>query len=265
MLPKCSIVCSTYGRWWLLEEMVACVLWQDYAGELELVVVNDAPCTLRLSDGATLPPRRTVQFVNLDTPAPCNPWKRDLGTSVATGEWCTYYDDDDIMLPHRFTQQVETVQRTGADWLAAHVAAVWQDRAFLELTANFFFCGHLWRRSMMPAIDPATPKWDDVSASERLQESGARVHKIDQRNAAPQDIVHVYRWGNGDCHHSGIPGDTSARDKERYFQAACRAHPRWKTGLVDIVPRMRYPYCELWRSFLAKNWAGFAAKHQGNA
>lgn len=259
-LPKVSAVCSTYGRWWLLEEMVASFLAQDYGGPLELVVVNDAPCRLSLAPGVQLPHNRAVEFVNLPDAAPSNPWKRDLGVSMATGEWCTYYDDDDVLLPHRFRRQVAALEESGADWLATHVAAVWVQRAYVEIAENFFFCSHLWRRAMLASGPVRNDEWDDVSAADRLRRAGAVQKAVRGTDCRPEDVVHVYRWGGGEAHHSGVPGGAPAISKERDFKLACRRHPRWRTGPVALTPRLHARYPELWASYMVSEWDGFKAE-----
>lgn len=260
-MPKVSVIVSTYGRWWLLEEMLQSYLKQDYPGHLEMIVVNDAP--VELIAPPWLPSNRSVEIVNLPEPAPSNPYKRMLGLAHATGKWATYYDDDDLMLPHRFTRQVECVENLGADYLACHVAGVWQDGRFIEITDNFFFCSHLWLRDRMPLDMAERPQhWDDVAAARTLLANGAAEFRIDRANANPDDVVHIYRWGGGEAHHSGIAGDATALAKERTFKQACMQHPRWRTGRVELSPHFHRDYHRLWLEYLPRGWAEYTERNR---
>jgi glycosyltransferase involved in cell wall biosynthesis len=101
---KVSVVVATKDRPGLLERSVAAILAQDYAGEIECLVVYDH-VDVREFD---LPcgPRRTLRFLT-NTRKPGLPGGRNSGVDAASGELIAFCDDDDVWLPSKLTRQVE--------------------------------------------------------------------------------------------------------------------------------------------------------------
>src|SRR4051812_17434369 len=103
-LPRVSVVIATVDRPGLLERAVSSVLGQDYAGEIECIVVYDH-VDIREFDA---PPRRhrTLKFIQ-NSHRRGLPGGRNSGYDAATGELLAFCDDDDIWLPAKLRHQVE--------------------------------------------------------------------------------------------------------------------------------------------------------------
>lgn len=118
-LVSCILLTTHPKRAAFLPDAVASYRAQTHAPR-ELVVVNDGPVRLR-SDSSD------IVVVNL--PARGHPWtigeKRNVGVRHAQGEWLATWDDDDISLPHRLTEQLRHARGMSADYVMAdrmHIA-----------------------------------------------------------------------------------------------------------------------------------------------
>lgn len=105
--PLVSVVVPTRGRPELVREAVESVVSQDYAGEIELVVVHDQedhdPELARLARGAD--PVRSVRVIS-NTHTPGLVGSRNTGLEQTTGEFVASLDDDDAWHPDKIRRQV---------------------------------------------------------------------------------------------------------------------------------------------------------------
>jgi glycosyltransferase involved in cell wall biosynthesis len=92
----------------MLERAVAAVLAQDYAGELECVVVYDHVPVRPLD--VLVPPGRVLRCVP-NTHRQGLPGGRNAGVDAAAGELVAFCDDDDVWLPAKLSRQVELLRR----------------------------------------------------------------------------------------------------------------------------------------------------------
>jgi glycosyltransferase involved in cell wall biosynthesis len=101
--PKVSVVVATKDRPGLLERSVSAILAQDYAGEIECLVVYDH-VDIREFD---LPcgPGRALRFL-VNNRKPGLPGGRNSGVDASSGELIAFCDDDDVWLPEKLTRQV---------------------------------------------------------------------------------------------------------------------------------------------------------------
>ncbi|HSU45107.1 MAG TPA: glycosyltransferase [Casimicrobiaceae bacterium] len=108
MLPLVSIVVRSMARA-SLHEALASIGMQDYA-RIEAVVV--AAC----GDAHPVPPRTIgnhgVRFVAGESPR-SRPQAANAGLDAATGEWITFLDDDDVLLPAHVSGLVEALGHAG--------------------------------------------------------------------------------------------------------------------------------------------------------
>lgn len=103
-----SVVVPTHGRPQLVPLTVQSILDQDYAGEVEVLVVFDKEEPRDL--GVRLPDRRELRLlVNDRTPGPAGAY--NVGALAATGEYFALCDDDDEWLPGKLRLQVEALKR----------------------------------------------------------------------------------------------------------------------------------------------------------
>lgn len=103
--PLVTVVIPTHGRSELLRETLATVVGQDYAGDMEVIVVHDReeadPSLADLSREG----RRITPVVNTRTGGLCG--ARNTGVLLARGELVASCDDDDLWYPAKVRRQVE--------------------------------------------------------------------------------------------------------------------------------------------------------------
>lgn len=106
--PVVTVVVPTRERPEMLRRAVEAVLGQDYAGEIECLVVFDR--TTPQQPQVEVPAGRSLKLlVNARTPGLAG--TRNTGTMAARGELVAQCDDDDEWLPGKLTAQVEALRR----------------------------------------------------------------------------------------------------------------------------------------------------------
>ena len=102
-----SIVIPTYRRLPALRMAVASALDQTYPN-IEVVVVSDGPdADVRAAMEGTDPRLRYVEMAVNSGPAEA----RNLGVRSSRGEWLTFLDDDDTMMPEKVEHQLRLADR----------------------------------------------------------------------------------------------------------------------------------------------------------
>src|SRR5687767_5015623 len=101
-LPSISCMCLTFGRpRFLLEESIFSFLVQDYAGEKQLLVLNDFDRQHIVFD------HPDVTVVNYPERFATVGDKRNAAVALCRHDLIAVWDDDDISLPHRLRVSVE--------------------------------------------------------------------------------------------------------------------------------------------------------------
>jgi glycosyltransferase involved in cell wall biosynthesis len=104
-----SVVVATHNRPELLRIALAAILTQDYAGEIECVIVFDrAEPETELEQAATGTPARSVKVIT-NTRTPGLAGARNSGIMTATGDLVAFCDDDDEWLQGKVRAQVESL------------------------------------------------------------------------------------------------------------------------------------------------------------
>jgi glycosyltransferase involved in cell wall biosynthesis len=107
--PTVSVVIPTRDRPELLRRAIRAALSQDYAGEIECLVVFDQSEPALPEDLEVLEGRRLVALANQRTPGLAG--ARNTGALAATGDLIGYCDDDDEWLPQKLRLQAETLRK----------------------------------------------------------------------------------------------------------------------------------------------------------
>lgn len=118
--PKVSIIVATYRRKEALKKALQSLITQTYSN-FEIIVVDDNADvewnteidnivnSMKISDNVEI-----IYIQNKNNKGSAE--TRNIGIMVATGEYVTFLDDDDIYLPDKLRKQVEHMSKEGADF-----------------------------------------------------------------------------------------------------------------------------------------------------
>jgi glycosyltransferase involved in cell wall biosynthesis len=98
-----SVIIPTYNRYDLLLKCIESVKSQTYK-DLEIIVINDCSDDNRYDN---LKNRDDIVYLNLPIRTGMPAKVRNMGISVAKGEWLAFLDDDDEWLPEKLSEQME--------------------------------------------------------------------------------------------------------------------------------------------------------------
>ena len=106
--PTVSVVIPTRGRPELLVETLESIVAQDYAGDLEIIVVHDREAIDPTLADLSKPGRPIRSIMNTRTGGLCG--GRNSGLLESSGEFVASCDDDDLWYPAKVRLQVERLQ-----------------------------------------------------------------------------------------------------------------------------------------------------------
>lgn len=115
--PPVAVVVATRDRPGLLERAVRAISRQDYAGDIECVVVFDQSPPRELDAGAELPSGRSVRVLS-NTRSPGLAGARNTGMLATLAPFLAFCDDDDAWAPDKVARQIELLNQTGAAFTA---------------------------------------------------------------------------------------------------------------------------------------------------
>jgi Glycosyl transferase family 2 len=242
-----SCKCITYGRVEFLEEALQSFLTQDYAGDHELVIVNDYPLQ-RLSFDH---PR--VRIINLDFTFRTIGEKENFAVSACRYETIAVWDDDDIALPNH----LDNINA----YLPGHDILHWQRGAAVVGSSieglhslgnsGIVYTRDLWERVGGHAFENAGY---DVTFVNRAHEAGARFSLAEPE---PRHVSWFYCWGNGSYHMSGQGTDDGSRPdvvtRHSDHIEQLRRAGHIPTGEITLTPRWRKDYVQLLTDYCAVN------------
>lgn len=108
MTASVSVVIATRDRPGMMREALASVLGQDFAGEIEVVLVFDRSEPDQTLADETDPARRVRVTTNTRSPGLAG--ARNTGIELATSEYVAFLDDDDLWLPTKLSRQVALLE-----------------------------------------------------------------------------------------------------------------------------------------------------------
>ncbi|NJP89674.1 glycosyltransferase family 2 protein [Nonomuraea sp. FMUSA5-5] len=196
--PSVGVVIPTRGdRPALLRQAVDAVLLQNYAGELQVVVVADGRSPHDVS-GVPRPVR-----VLPNTRAPGLPGARNTGIAACDTDLIAFCDDDDVWLPGKLAAQVRALEETGGEFASCAIEVEHGGRHIARLAGTSSVGVADLVRSRMVMVHSSTflfPRglfWPDESAPAGQNEDW----DLALRAARRRPIVHVdrplvlVRWG----------------------------------------------------------------------
>jgi len=218
MLASC--LCCTYGRVHLLEEAIESFLRQDYAGDKELVILND----LDTQELVFWHPE--VCVVNVPRRFHTLGEKRNAVTALARGDVLTPWDDDDISLPWRLSLSAERLQ--GRRYWKPTAAWSWRRNRPMDVSRNRFHGQAVFTRELFDEAGGYPHQQQSTDPALESKFGAARVCE----DLAPEQLFYIYRWGHGTYHMSAHKADGAAQ------WAALKA-PR---GRIELRPQWRADY-----------------------
>jgi glycosyltransferase involved in cell wall biosynthesis len=128
--PSVSVIIATHDRPLLLAKAIEAVRTQDYAGQVQCVVVfdrNEPDAALAHAD----PSRPVVVVANDRTPGLAG--ARNAGAAAASGELLAFCDDDDEWLPAKLRLQAGRLAETGADVAVSGIHVSYGDKTITRV------------------------------------------------------------------------------------------------------------------------------------
>lgn len=236
-----SCICLTYGRSWLLAEAIEAYLRQDYAGPMELIVLNDfegITLTAEIDKGSSL--HRDIKITNLPHRMSSLNDKFDLGVKLAQYPLICMWDDDDISLPHRLTQAARAWH--GLD-KPDYVGMAWHYNMDVGQKPRFIkqglHGGDVFTREAYFAMGGSQGAGhNDENFVAKIKTDGN--YKEYDNEIAP---AYIYRWGGITGHNSCYARDLKTCMKS--FHRDVVNDPRFKLGRLRVVPAWSEDYVGL--------------------
>lgn len=220
-LPSITVLIPTYGRTKLLERAIASALDQSYEGAVRVIVLNDftqqhIQCACRNPQAVTV--------IN-STLLPSLGEKRNMLLDLCTSEWAYFLDDDDMILPWCFSSRMRD--------LPADVNGVCSTR-------NFHMVGDGLSSSGPAPMDflfrvAAVGRFKPENCGEDQNFRSSVLGGVLARDVMPS---HLYCWGNGVCHVSGINDKEDHIKRERFLNDASErvAKGEEPVGKITLIP-----------------------------
>lgn len=239
---KFSVITLAYGRVRHLENALACLLAQDYAGEWEVVVFNSCVHQTLVFE------HPLVKIVNAKARPKSLGACRNAAIEAATGTHILILDDDDACLPNFISTFAKGFGE--ADWC-------WQGRQFyaekdwikdiVRGTLNVLgFTRTAWE---------AAGRYSDINTGEDRDFAGRLTAKCNGRvlDILERDTSAIYCWAQGTHHISGLGDDTPRNNSYARAEADLMKRLRNKTepsGVVLLKPRARCDWQALAKTYL---------------
>lgn len=257
-LPGISVLVPTYGRTTLLAEVIESYRRQDWGGPSELVVYNDLQ-DQHLRIDVELTPNKEISVYNTKLREPTLGDKRNTMLAMAKYPLVTYWDDDDIYLPHRLSLAFVLLHSYTDSKVVARPATreykEWHmnDSGVLALRFARPFGTMTCLKEAIQEVGgfPALERLQDVALTNKLVRARKLVN-LPQVDWMPSTIYRLHSHLKGG-HVSDIPIPVLSEEKEYVNNDAIRTHMvsttqsrlmlgEEPTGIVDVKPRWDRDY-----------------------
>lgn len=247
--PAVSCICLTYGRPDVLEEAIYSFLLQEYAGEKELIVLNDhAGQILRFE-------HPEVRVFNLPRRFRTVGEKCNAAVALASHDLIFVWDDDDVYLPHRLAFSVEQFDPRKQFFKPAR-AWMWSLGRLSGPESNFFHVGSCWSRALFDRVRGYKAMGNGYDQEIEARFAEACPGSTATYDIRPEEIYYLYRWGGtGSYHMSALGWDAPDQNREQQavenYVATEVKLGRVRLGEIALCPRWKVDYLALTRSHLA--------------
>ncbi len=249
--PAVSCICPTYGRFEVLEEAIYSFLQQDYAGQKELIVLNDYTAqTLEFDHPEVRVINCPIRFRTLGE-------KMNATVALASHSLLFVWDDDDIYLPHRLRFSVEHFDPQQG-YFRPDKAWFWQDsKLYGPENRSLFPAGSCWSRMLFDGVRGYVADGNGFDQIFEEELSHRYPGCTQSYTIRPEDIYYIYRWnGTGSYHGSAYGSYTKAGENLGHEQAglfvqqqAMRGEIR--LGHIPLQPHWNTDYRQLVNSHRA--------------
>ncbi len=225
-----SCLCPTYNRapnaLWLVEETIESFLRQDYPNK-ELIILNDTPGQILRCD------HPKVRIVNVPFRSATLGDKRNLLTSMASGDLICIWDDDDIHFPWRLSKSVALLG--DADYY--NPQTYWfLDHDYLEhCRGGLCYSMSIYRKSTFEELGghPSISLYEDREMDARL-----RTRQVaDQPPLLASETFYIYRWNISPQHVSAWYLETmyDTIGQRPIEEGEFTLHPHWKQDYLALT------------------------------
>jgi len=237
----------TYGRVEFLEESLHSFLLQDYAGEKELVIVNDYPLQKLIFD------HPQVRIYNLDKTFETIGEKENYATELCKGDIICQWDDDDVAMPWHL-RNVEKYFVEESDLLHWERGVFFNNSAISSISglgnSGIVFSKKIWRQLGGHPIENAGYDMTFVIKIKNISRN------IILASPPDNEVSWFYMWGGRGYHMSGMGTDTN--DKENVIKRhsnhveSLRKQGKIPTGEIQLNPSWKRDYEKMLSDFLKK-------------
>jgi len=242
---SCKMI--TYGRVEFLEESLHSFLLQDYAGEKELVIVNDYPLQKLIFD------HPQVRIYNLDKTFETIGEKENYATELCKGDIICQWDDDDVAMPWHL-RNVEKYFVEESDLLHWERGVFFNNSAISSISglgnSGIVFSKKIWRQLGGHPIENAGYDMTFVIKIKNISRN------IILASPPDNEVSWFYMWGGRGYHMSGMGTDTN--DKENVIKRhsnhveSLRKQGKIPTGEIQLNPSWKRDYEKMLSDFLKK-------------
>ena len=237
-LPKISCLCPTYGRPRQLEHAIESFLRQDYAGEKELIVLND------YGEQTLVFHHPQVKIYNVNDQIKPLGAKFNATAGLATGDLLAIWEDDDIYLPWRLSYSVEHLN----EHRIFHTASAWfeEDMHKLVPSRNLYHCNLLMSQEVFESVGKYSEVRDSGAIDVLLFDELRKRYGTITQEIADEHRFYIYRWGTSGAYHASgwstnIVSELAAQHVAQHnkIRGIVELKPHWPYEYTDYLPVQR--------------------------
>jgi len=232
---SCKMI--TYGRVEFLEESLHSFLLQDYAGEKELVIVNDYPLQKLVFN------HPQVRIYNLDKTFETIGEKENYATELCKGDIICQWDDDDVAMSWHL-RNVDKYFVEGSDLLHWQKGVLYDNSKITSITSlgnsGIVFSKKIWNELGGHPIENAGY---DMTFVVKIKQNSRNIVLASPPN---DEVSWFYMWGGRGYHMSGLGTDTPDRlnviQRHSAHVEILRRSNKIPTGEVILKPHWKNEY-----------------------
>jgi len=237
---KISCYCLTYRTPELLEEAIQSFLMQDYAGEKELIVLNDEP----EQELVFLHPQ--VKVYNMKSRCDNIVKKYNHAISLCTGDICVPWDDDDICLPHRLSSIVH--EGNGGLWFTDNLFTD-PIEGKLTFTTGSIHNNHAFSKDRFIQLGAYHENDGNRSGYDFIFMANLRATYMAENGLSVSKVMpsYIYRKNTIDApNHSNHIG----LDKDNHYENYAKELDGFKKGVIRLNPH----WTRDWMGMALEEW-----------